>query len=72
MKPTIFYCYDAYCGWCYGFSKVITRIAEDYKDKLDFEVLSGGMIDDQNPAHIGAMAGYISEAHKNVEQLIGH
>lgn len=71
MKPTIYYCYDAYCGWCYGFSDVITRIAKEYKDKVAFDVLSGGMLDDENPRHIGAMAGYIKEAHKNVEKLSG-
>ena len=33
MKPLLYYCYDAYCGWCYGFSTVIKQIAADYKDK---------------------------------------
>jgi putative protein-disulfide isomerase len=69
--PTIYYCYDAYCGWCYGFSNVMVQIAEEYKGKLAFDVLSGGMIFDENPKHIGAMAGYIQQAHKNVEQLSG-
>ncbi len=71
MKPTLYYCYDAYCGWCYGFSPVIKKIAEEYKDKLLFDVLSGGMIFSEQPQHIGAMAGYIGEAYKNVEQLTG-
>jgi putative protein-disulfide isomerase len=31
MQPTIFYCYDAYCGWCYGFSPVMKQVAEEYK-----------------------------------------
>ena len=26
MKPAIIYCYDAYCGWCYGFGPVIKKI----------------------------------------------
>jgi putative protein-disulfide isomerase len=30
MTPTVYYCYDAYCGWCYGFSPVIRRIFEEY------------------------------------------
>ncbi|WP_315819016.1 hypothetical protein [Paraflavitalea speifideaquila] len=47
---TIYYCYDAYCGWCYGFSPVIKRIAEEYKDRVSFEVLSGGMIISDAPA----------------------
>jgi putative protein-disulfide isomerase len=71
MKPTLYYCYDAYCGWCYGFSTVIKKIAADYKDQLAFEVLSGGMIVSEQPAHIGAMARYINSAYKRVEELTG-
>jgi putative protein-disulfide isomerase len=68
---TIYYCYDAYCGWCYGFSPIITKIAEEYKDKLAFEVLSGGMIITDPPRHIEAMAGYIRNAYKTVEERTG-
>ena len=71
MQPVIYYCYDAYCSWCYGFSPVIKQIAEEYKDKLLFEVLSGGMIPSENPRPIGAMAGYISEGYKRVEEMAG-
>ena len=71
MKPTLIYCYDAYCGWCYGFSEVMKRINSGYKNKLEIEVLSGGMILPEEPVHIGATAAYISEAYKNVEELTG-
>jgi putative protein-disulfide isomerase len=71
MEPVVYYCYDAYCGWCYGFSPVIKRIAEEYKDKLSFEVLSGGMIPAENARPISATAGYISKAYTRVEELTG-
>jgi len=71
MKPTIIYCYDAYCGWCYGFSPVISRIAAEYADSIDFEVLSGGMISGDPPQPIGVMAPYIQEAYKTVEAHTG-
>ena len=71
MKPILIYCYDAYCGWCYGFSKVITAIEEEYRDQFDFEVLSGGMIMPETPQHFGAMATYIQGAYKRVEELTG-
>jgi putative protein-disulfide isomerase len=71
MKPTLYYCYDAYCGWCYGFSPVIKQLATDYKDQVAFDVLSGGMIFTEQPQHIGAMAGYIGEAYKQVEKVTG-
>lgn len=68
MLPVIYYCYDAYCGWCYGFSPVIKKIAETYKDRLSFEVLSGGMILTEKPVAIAATAGYIQGAYKRVEE----
>ncbi len=71
MTPTLIYCYDAYCGWCYGFSPVIAKIATTFADRLNFEVLSGGMILPETPVAIGATAGYIREAYKNVEQRTG-
>lgn len=71
MQPTIYYCYDAYCGWCYGFSPVIKKLAEDYKNKINFEVLSGGMIPKENARHISSIASYIKGAYKQVEEMTG-
>ena len=71
MKPVLIYCYDAYCGWCFGFSPVITKIANEFKDVLDTECFSGGMILPETPVHIKASAAYIADAYKNVEDLAG-
>jgi putative protein-disulfide isomerase len=71
VKPIIIYCYDAYCGWCYGFSPVISKIADTYKGRLDFETLSGGMIPKESRQPIGKMAAYILGAYKNVEEMTG-
>ncbi len=68
---TLIYCYDAYCGWCYGFSPVISKIAEKYKDTLHCEVLSGGMILPPAPKHIDTIVGFIQKAYKTVEQTTG-
>ncbi len=70
-KPILIYCYDAYCGWCYGFSPVITKISAEFKDECDIEVLSGGMIISEKAKHINVTAGYISEAYKVVEEHTG-
>ena len=67
----LLYCYDAYCGWCYGFSPVIKKIAEEYKERHETEVLSGGMILPEKPTHIGSTAPYIQKAYKTVEELTG-
>ncbi len=71
MKPILIYCYDAYCGWCYGFSPVIKKIAETYNDKLDIEVLSGGMMIGESKMPIEKIGPYIQDAHKRVEELSG-
>ena len=71
MKWMIYYCYDAYCGWCYGFSPVIRKFATEHADIVDVEVLSGGMIMSQPPAPIKAMASYIQKAYRSVEELAG-
>lgn len=70
-NPILYYCYDAYCGWCYGFSRVMVRIAEALKEHVDFEVLSGGMIPLEYASHISRTAPYISEAYSRVEELTG-
>ena len=70
-KPLLVYCFDAWCGWCYGFSSVIRHIEKEYRDEFDFEVLSGGMILPSEPVHISASAPYIKDAYKRVEELTG-
>jgi putative protein-disulfide isomerase len=47
------------------------KIYSEYKNKLEFEVLSGGMILPDHPVPIGSIAGYVSKAYKNVEELTG-
>ena len=71
MKKTIFYCYDAYCGWCYGFSPVMKKIAAAYKDQFEIEVLSGGMMIEEQTAPIDKIAPFIQSAYKRVEALTG-
>lgn len=70
-KPTIIYIYDAICGWCYGFSPVMKAIYEKYKDKFDFQVLSGGMILGDRVAPIAQMRDIIKNSYKRVEETAG-
>ena len=71
MKPLLIYCYDAYCGWCYSFSPVLKKIAADFKNQLDVEVLSGGMMIGDNKMPIEKIGPYIQSAYKRVEELTG-
>lgn len=68
---TFYYCYDAHCGWCYGFSKSITQFQEQFATQFHFEVLSGGMIPKEFARPIKATARFILEEHKRVEELSG-
>ena len=69
--PTVYYCYDAWCGWCYGFSPVIKKLYLEFKKDLAFDVLSGGMIFGNEPQPIKTIASYIREAYKTVENTTG-
>ena len=71
FNPILFYCYDAYCGWCYGFSKIIAQIDASYNKYVQIEVLSGGMILPEKPVAIAATAAYIEKAYPTVEELTG-
>lgn len=71
MKPILIYCYDAYCGWCYGFSTVIKKIAATYADDFDIEVLSGGMMIGDRVMPIEKIGPYIQSAYKRVEAMTG-
>jgi putative protein-disulfide isomerase len=67
----LIYCYDALCGWCYGFAPVIEQFAQEHADDFEIEVLSGGMITGERIGPIGEVAGYIGEAYKDVERATG-
>lgn len=71
VQPLLIYCYDAYCGWCYGFSPVIKRIAERFRGELEVEVLSGGMLVGDYKAPIEKIAPFIQGAYQRVEELTG-
>lgn len=71
MKKTLIYCYDAYCGWCYGFSPVMKQVELDFKDDIEIEVFSGGMMIGESVAPIDKIGPYIQSAYKRVEELTG-
>lgn len=70
-KPTIFYVYDALCGWCYGFSNVINEFYDKYKDDYNFRVLSGGMVTGDRIGPISEVASFIKDAYTTVEERTG-
>lgn len=70
-KPKVIYVFDPMCGWCYGFSPVIKEVENEYKQKFNFEIISGGMVVGDREGPIGDFADYILSAYKRVESTTG-
>lgn len=70
-KPTVIYVFDPMCGWCYGFSPVISEIAKTYEKDFTFEVISGGMVIGDREGPIGDMADYILSAIPRLQEYTG-
>jgi putative protein-disulfide isomerase len=71
MKPLLVYCYDAYCGWCYGFSNGVKKITADYQNILDTEVLSGGLILPAQPKPLSILAPFLHASYQDIETTTG-
>ncbi|WP_042273497.1 DsbA family protein [Faecalimicrobium dakarense] len=72
MKTKLYYIMDTMCGWCYGFSDVINKIQEKYKDDYDFSILPGGMWVGENVKIINDSLGeYIKGHNVKIEELTG-
>lgn len=70
-KPELIYIYDAYCGWCFGFSPVMLKLQEENKGKLNVSVLSGGMVTGEQVGPLGEKREYIKQAYPKVEEFTG-
>lgn len=71
MKPNMIYIYDALCSWCYGFSPVMLAVYENNRLEFDFEVISGGMILEDQRSRLGDVTNYIKESYLSVEDSTG-
>jgi putative protein-disulfide isomerase len=69
--PELLYIYDAYCGWCYGMSPVMQRVAQEFADRITIGVLSGGMITQGEVGPIGNTWEHVANALQQVERVTG-
>ena len=68
----LIYYFDALCGWCYGFSPVMSKVQEKYSGKLDIEVVSGGLFLGKRAGGVNEVAPHIKAgAYKSVERRTG-
>jgi putative protein-disulfide isomerase len=70
-KTRLLYFFDPLCGWCYGFSPVIKQIAEEGKDSLEVEAITGGMMTGEREGPLGQFSSYILGAIPRVEEFTG-
>lgn len=71
MKPELIYIQDALCGWCYAFSPVFSRLKNEFEDRMNIEVLAGGMVLGDRVQPVSHMASYILGAIPRVEEFSG-
>lgn len=69
--PHFIYVYDPLCGWCYGFSPVITSLWKEYSERATLEVVTGGMVRGDRVGPLSNIAHYIQDAYKRVEAYSG-
>ncbi len=70
-KINLLYVYDPLCGWCYGFGPVVEKIQKNYKNAVEVEIISGGMIMGDRVAPIGNMSEYILNAIPRLQRMTG-
>lgn len=69
--PEILYAFDGYCGWCWGMSEVVGRLAQEFADKFRFNAISGGLITGERIGPIGEFGAYIEKAIPRVTEMTG-
>ena len=70
-RPKIIYVFDPLCGWCYGFSPVMKKAYDKYKEKADFEVIAGGMVIGDQIGPICKIAEFLKGATARVTERTG-
>ncbi|TDM45382.1 thioredoxin [Macrococcoides goetzii] len=63
----VYYIWDAYCGWCYGFNSIFKPFHENHPE-LEIEMISGGLFVGDNSKKIGEY-GFFEEGNKQIALL---
>ncbi|WP_426551530.1 DsbA family protein [Bacillus pumilus] len=66
---SLIYVWDAYCGWCYGFSNSIRTLHENHPE-MSLTLVSGGLFVGERSLPIKEYP-HISEANQRISQLTG-
>src|SRR6476469_3428321 len=68
--PRVVYVFDAYCGWCYGFDPAMLAFWDANRERVAFDVVSGGLFTGARRPALGSL-GFIREANERVARLTG-
>lgn len=71
VKPKIYYVYDPLCGWCFAYAPIMEKLAQEFKDQVEFVVIPGGMIVGENVRPIREIAPYLLQAIPALEEASG-
>jgi len=71
VKPKIYYVYDPLCGWCFAYAPIMEKLAQEFKDQVEFVVIPGGMIVGEHVRPIGEIAPYLLQAIPELEEISG-
>ncbi|GAA0371713.1 DsbA family protein [Bacillus horti] len=68
----IIYVYDVLCPWCYAFTPIVQKLFQTYKDTFQFEVISGGLIQEAGSIESIRKKRTVSrESYKNIIDQTG-
>lgn len=71
MNSRLVYVFDPICGWCFGMSPSITALHAAWKDRIAFDVISGGMVLGDRVGPIRHFAHIIQGSRSRLEQTTG-
>lgn len=71
MKPTLYYGFDPLCGWCYVFGPTMRALREAFEERLNLEVVCGGLVVGERVRPMSEMRGYLQRAYPEAEARSG-
>ncbi len=66
-KATLIYIGDPMCSWCYGFNPELSKVAKQLEEKVDIQLLMGGLRPYGTETIVG-MKSYLKEHWDHVHQ----
>lgn len=69
--PILIFCFDGYCGWSFAFKESMLALHEKYKNDVQIEVLSGGLLQPNEATDIEIFAPHLLQITQAVTQKTG-